>query len=96
VAASSSRQEYTRNHPHYRLLSDKMDPEFERMMAQAQAARGAGQPGTEVAMPDNGEVIHISSLALLKNAKAWTRGSSYGGHGSHAGGICGRLYGSGH
>jgi len=46
-----------------------MDSEFERMMAQAQAARGAGQSGTEVAMPDNGEVIHISSLALLKMLK---------------------------
>lgn len=29
-----------------------MDPDFERMVASAQAARSAGQSGTEIAMPD--------------------------------------------
>lgn len=34
------------------LFLDTMDPDFERMVASAQAARSAGQSGTEIAMPD--------------------------------------------
>ncbi|KZT19280.1 Mov34-domain-containing protein [Neolentinus lepideus HHB14362 ss-1] len=44
------------------------EPEFERMMAQAQHATGQHQAG-DSSIPDNGEVIHISSLALLKMLK---------------------------
>ena len=62
----------------------KMDPEFERMVAQAQARQAAGQARPDATTPDklvkvyrsqllyaevnahSGEVIHISSLALLK------------------------------
>ncbi|KAH8830477.1 JAB1/Mov34/MPN/PAD-1 ubiquitin protease-domain-containing protein [Flagelloscypha sp. PMI_526] len=46
-----------------------MDSEFERiMMAQAQG-RGGAQTRADTTVPDNGEVIHISSLALLKMLK---------------------------
>jgi 26S proteasome regulatory subunit N11 len=59
-----------------------MDPEIERMMAQAQARGGGPQNRPDIGTPDkwaqswfsriflillySGEVIHISSLALLK------------------------------
>lgn len=43
-----------------------MDADFEQMLAQAQGARARGGDST---VPDNGEVIHISSLALLKMLK---------------------------
>jgi len=44
---------------------------FDRMMQQVAAAQGRGQaaPGADHPIPDNGEVIHISSLALLKMLK---------------------------
>ncbi|EIW82328.1 multidrug resistance protein [Coniophora puteana RWD-64-598 SS2] len=45
-----------------------MDADFGQMLAQAQMRHGAaGRQDTSV--PDNGEVIHISSLALLKMLK---------------------------
>ncbi|GLB33955.1 putative mov34-domain-containing protein [Lyophyllum shimeji] len=43
--------------------------DFSRMMEQAQGRAGQGGPRGDVATPDNGEVIHISSLALLKMLK---------------------------
>ncbi|KAF7355453.1 MPN domain-containing protein [Mycena sanguinolenta] len=43
-----------------------MDPEVERLMMQQ--ARG-GQQRPDATTPDNGEVVHISSLALLKMLK---------------------------
>jgi len=46
-----------------------MDPELERMMAQAQGRGGGPQTRSDAGVPDNGEVIHISSLALLKMLK---------------------------
>jgi len=44
---------------------------FDRMMQQVAAAQGRGgaAPGGDHPIPDNGEVIHISSLALLKMLK---------------------------
>ncbi|KAF8663379.1 hypothetical protein AX16_000954 [Volvariella volvacea WC 439] len=45
-----------------------MDADFERLMSQA-AARQGNQNRGEAPIPDNGEVIHISSLALLKMLK---------------------------
>lgn len=39
------------------------------MMAQAQATQGVQGQRAEPSLPDNGEVIHISSLALLKMLK---------------------------
>ncbi|KAF7301811.1 MPN domain-containing protein [Mycena indigotica] len=45
-----------------------MDPEVERLMMMQQGGRGqAARP--DAGTPDNGEVIHISSLALLKMLK---------------------------
>lgn len=48
-----------------------MDPAaLQRLLGRAAAARdGGGPPGTDQPVPDNGEVIHISSLALLKMLK---------------------------
>ncbi|KIL70174.1 hypothetical protein M378DRAFT_156242 [Amanita muscaria Koide BX008] len=47
-----------------------MDPEFERiMLSQAAGRHGNHAAAAEVTVPDNGEVIHISSLALLKMLK---------------------------
>ena len=43
-----------------------MDPQ---MMQMLQSARGRNAPNAETEAPDNGEVIHISSLALLKMLK---------------------------
>ncbi|TFY83952.1 hypothetical protein EWM64_g57 [Hericium alpestre] len=43
-----------------------MDASFERMLAQRAAA---GRDDGSASVPDNGEVIHISSLALLKMLK---------------------------
>lgn len=45
-----------------------MDANFERMLAQAVRGSQGGGP-QESTVPDNGEVIHISSLALLKMLK---------------------------
>ncbi|KAH8105949.1 JAB1/Mov34/MPN/PAD-1 ubiquitin protease-domain-containing protein [Cristinia sonorae] len=42
-----------------------IESDLDHMMAQAQGQRGRG----ETTVPDNGEVIHISSLALLKMLK---------------------------
>ncbi|KAJ6628779.1 JAB1/Mov34/MPN/PAD-1 ubiquitin protease-domain-containing protein [Mycena sp. CBHHK59/15] len=44
-----------------------MDPEVERLMMQQ--ARQGGQSRSDATTPDNGEVVHISSLALLKMLK---------------------------
>jgi len=46
-----------------------MDATFERMIAQAVRGSQATGPPQEPTVPDNGEVIHISSLALLKMLK---------------------------
>jgi len=47
-----------------------MDPEFERiMLSHAQGRQANHGAGGEITIPDNGEVIHISSLALLKMLK---------------------------
>ncbi|KAG9082363.1 multicatalytic endopeptidase [Ceratobasidium sp. UAMH 11750] len=44
--------------------------DYERMLATAAARQGGhGTGGGDQPMPDNGEVIHISSLALLKMLK---------------------------
>jgi hypothetical protein len=78
-------QNRTRQRPLSKIESTlKMDPEFERMVAQAQARQAAGQARPDATTPDklvkvyrsqllyaevnahSGEVIHISSLALLK------------------------------
>ncbi|KAH6915027.1 multidrug resistance protein [Coprinopsis sp. MPI-PUGE-AT-0042] len=45
-----------------------MDPEFQRMIMEQQG-RGGGMQAGDSTMPDNGEIIHISSLALLKMLK---------------------------
>lgn len=42
-----------------------METDIDRMLAQA----GGRAPGQETSVPDNGETIHISSLALLKMLK---------------------------
>ncbi|PVG00517.1 Mov34-domain-containing protein [Serendipita vermifera] len=47
-----------------------MDPAaLQRLLGRAAAARDGGGPGVDQPVPDNGEVIHISSLALLKMLK---------------------------
>jgi len=47
-----------------------MDPaDIGSLMGQVPGARGGAHGGGEVTMPDSGEVVHISSLALLKMLK---------------------------
>jgi len=47
-----------------------MNQQLQRMLGQMRGM-GMGGPPADQNVPDTAEIVHISSLALLKNVKAW-------------------------